>query len=106
MDRDEILKAVQEERHKDGEYENQIGKKSAMLAAAIGILSVLVMFYLEYLIFHRLDFGKPALICIMSSISDLYEGIKTKKKSKIRVGIISGLLFVLCIIFYEGALFK
>ena len=106
MDRDEILKAVQEEEHKDGEYENTIGKKSAMMAAAIGIFTVLVMFYVEYLVFHRLDFGKPALICIMSSISDLYDGIKAKKKSKIIIGIIAALLFVLCIIFYIGALLK
>lgn len=106
MNREDILKAAQEEKHQEGEYERQIGKKAAILAAGITVLVVLGMFYIEYYFLHRIDFGKLAVICLMSSISDLYEGIKTKKKSKIIFGVIAALLFVLFIVLYIGALFR
>lgn len=105
MNREDILKAAQEESQNGGEYENQIGRRSAMLAAAIAIFVVIIMFLIEYIAFHRLDFGKPAIICLMSATSDLYEGIRTKKARKIIFGVITSLFSVLFIGLYIGALF-
>ncbi len=105
MNREDISKAAQEESHNDGEFENQIGRRGAMLAAAIAIFLVLIMFLVEYIVFHRLDFGKPAIICIMSTASDLYEGIRTKKTGKIIKGVITFMFFALFMVLYIGALF-
>ena len=105
MNREDILKAAQEESRNDGEFENQVGRKGAMLAAAVAIFAVIIMFLVEYIVFHRLDFGKPAIICIMSAASDLYEGIRTKKTGKTIWGVVTTLFAALFIGLYIGALF-
>ena len=105
MNREDILKAAQEDSQKEGEETIYFGRKGALLAAAITIFIILIMFLVEYIVFHKLDFGKPAIICIMSAVTDLYEGIKTKKTRKIVGGIIAFLIFVLCMILYIGAFF-
>ena len=106
MNREEILKAAQEQSPKEGEFENRVQTKGAILGAGVAIIVAAIMFYVEYLVFHRFDYGKPAIILLISFVSDLHDGVKLKSKKKVIIGIITAVLFVLCMIMYIGALFK
>ncbi len=105
MNSEEILKAAQAEK-KDGEYENRIKDKSALISIVASLFVIAVMFYFEYLVFHRFDYGKPAIILLISSVSDIFCGIKLKNKKNVILGAVCGFLFIICIIMYVGALIK
>ena len=106
MNNEDILKAAQNQSKKEGEFENKIQSRGAFLAAGIGILITAIMFYVEFLLLHKLDYGKPAIILAVSAASDLFVGIRLKDKMKTIIGIICSLLFVLCLIMYIGVLMR
>ncbi len=106
MNREDILKAAQEQSPKVGEFESKTQTKGAVIGALVALVVALVMFYVEYLVFRRVDYGKPAIILLISFISDLHDGIKLKIKRKIVIGIITAILFLVCMIMYIGAFFK
>ncbi len=106
MKNEDILKAAQNQSPKEGEFENKIQSRGAFLAAGVGLIITAIMFYVEFLLLHKLDYGKPAIILAVSSASDLFVGIRLKEKKKIVIGSICLLLFVLCVIMYVGALMK
>ena len=106
MKREEILEATKDQKIKDGEYEVKVQRIGSILGTAFALLAAITMIFVEYNFFHKLDYGKPALIMLIASISDLYEGIKLKRKLVIIKGIICAILLVLCVVVYIGALVK
>ena len=106
MKPEDILKAAQEQKNGEGEYELKIQSRGAFLSALVALVIAGAMFYVEFLFLHRLDYGKPAIVFAISAASDLFIGFKLKDKKKIIIGICSAVLFVICIIFYVGALMK
>lgn len=104
MNRDEILNAVSNEKPTD-EFGAQIARRGAGIGAAVGIIICVIMVVVELLIFKKLDFGKPAIILVMSSVSYIYEGIRSKKFGYIIGGIILGIIALALLVLYVGALF-
>lgn len=104
MKREEILEATKDQKIKDGEYEVKIQRIGSILGTAFALLAAIIMIFVEYNFFHKLDYGKPALIMIIASISDLYEGIRLRRKMVLIKGIICTFLFALCVVVYIGAL--
>lgn len=104
MNRDEILNAVSKEKPTD-EFEAQVARRGAGIGAAVGIIICVTMFVLELLIFKKYDFGKPAIIITMGAVSYIYEGIRRKKVGSVIGGVISGIVALVFLILYVGALF-
>ncbi len=103
---DKILAAIEESEPKVGEYEVHEQRKGAVIGVCASFIFGLIMCFVEYLITHRYDFGKLSIIFLIVVISELYEGIKFKKKKQIIAGIIYFVMFAICLILYVGALLK
>lgn len=104
MNREEILNTISNEKPTD-EFEAQVARRGAGIGAAVGIIICVVMFVVELVIFKKLDFGKPAIILVMSAVSYIYEGIRRKKTITILCGGIAGVFALAFLILYVGALF-
>lgn len=104
LDRDEILKAVSQMEPKAGEYEGMIAKKSVLYGCGAGILLCIVLSLVDLYCAQKVDFGRFAVVFAAYAVSELFEGIKRKKKSKFLLGVVSSLLTLGCIIMYAGVL--
>lgn len=102
MNRDDILKAVQKEQQKNGEFEKLIVRKGISYATTAGILFLLFMIALELLVVKKLDFGKPTLIFVMCGVSNLYEGFHGGTRRQKITGISEIILTVFSFIIYLG----
>ncbi len=97
---DEILKAVQEQKVKNNEFEQSVSSTGAMLAAGITIIVTALLVGIEFKITRKWDYGKPAVVALMCSISYLFNGIKLKSTKELIFGIVSVILFIFCFIMY------
>lgn len=105
MNREEILKAVQLEKQEMGEYEQTVVRKSLMYASAFGVGLCLIMLVVELIMFKKMDYGKPAILFVLSGFSKIYEGRKLKEKRKVIGGLIEMFGAIFCILLYIGAFF-
>ena len=105
MTNEEILKAAQSEKRSNGEYESKIQSRADLLANLVALILVGIMFFVEYLLFRKVDYGKATSIFVISFVSDLYAGIKLNNKRKIVVGLIMMVPFLISLTLYIGALF-
>ena len=105
MERDEILKAAQDNPQEQGEYEKHISNKAVLYGLMVGIVLLMAMMILEWIIKKKIDLGKPALLFGISSVMDFYDGFVGKKKMSFVGGIITGLLAVVFFVGYIGVLF-
>ena len=105
MERDEILKAAQDNPQEQGEYEKHISNKAVLYGFMAGIVLLMAMMILEWFIKKKIDLGKPALLFGISSVMDFYDGIVGKKKKSFVGGILTGLLAVVFLVGYIGVLF-
>lgn len=104
MNNEEILRTVQAEPKKTGEYEREIARKGIALSLVIGVIMCAVMVMIELFIFKKIDCGKPAIILAMGCCCNLYEGCKTKTKKMVISGCIEGIIAIIAILLYIGAL--
>lgn len=102
MEKNEILKAAQAEPKRIGEYEKEITRKGVAYASMAGVILCLAMVAIELLVIKKLDFGKPAIIILLSSVINLYEGLKMNNRKLIISGGIEAVLFIVCTILYIG----
>ena len=105
MNRDEILRAVQDMPEQNGEYERAVTRKGLHYATASTVVICIVMCFVETIIFKKIDFGKIALIFWLSAYSLIFEGKTMNNKKKLVGGIFEAIVAVLLIILYVGALF-
>ena len=105
MNNEEILKAAQSQKNKSGEYEKNIGRRAVILASIVWVIVCGIMLLVELIGFKKLDFGKPALFLCFAAVMNLYEGIITKTKRMIIIGVIEAIVSVLFLVLYVGALF-
>lgn len=104
MNNEELMQNVEKETRVFDEHENKIQRLGIGLAIAFSLLLAIIMVSIEFYVFHKVDYGKPALLIFMAMISDLYEGIKLKRTRKFIFAAISLLLFVVCLVMYIGGL--
>lgn len=104
MDRDEVLKAIEESSKSVGEYENNNSTNGLILGELIGFIISILMIIVESFLGSKIDYGKVAIIFSIITVSFIYEGIKNKSQKLIIGGSASGLCFALSLILYIGAL--
>lgn len=106
MNRDELLKAAQAQGEKEGEYERNIYSKGVMLGSALALFSIVVMDIIEYIVFKKIDYGKPAILMLIVSSSELFCGYKIKAKKMIVLGFIYLAMFLVLLGLYIGAFLR
>ena len=105
-DENKILEAIENSEPEMGEYEIQVQRKGAVIGVCAAFAFGLIISFIESVITGKFDFGKLSIIFLVVVISELYEGIKFKKKKQIIYGVICFVLFAICMILYVGALLK
>ena len=106
MNREELLKAAQAQSDSEGEFERSVLRRGVLFGTAMALFALVIMDIAEYIVFKRIDYGKPAILMLIISVSDLFCGFKIKDKKTIIKGIVFFVLFILCLIFYIGAFIK
>lgn len=104
MNPEEILKAAQNEHQDLGEYERMIARKAANTGVILGVILCLLLIFIEYLLTKTFDFGKIAIIFIMHGGANLYEGMKSKNKKMIIVGVTDLAFTALWVLLFVGVL--
>ncbi len=104
MNREDILRAAQAE--PVAENENYVARNALRIAAIVGLISCMVMVFVEMLVFKKIDFGKPFLIALIESLANVIEARKSKKKLMLILGIL-GLVFASAmLLLYIGELLR
>ncbi len=103
--KNEILKTIQEQKPKNPDREKSVMQNGATIALIVTIIITAMMVCIEFYIFRKFDYGKPAIVALICTISDLYEGIKIKSIRRIVTGSIAAIIFVICFIMYVTGLF-
>ncbi len=105
MDRDAILKAAQNEKNKGKEFENREGIRSAALGMAVSCFITFLLLLLQYFVKGTVNAGFLVIGVSAGAAQFLYEGIKTKKKASLIIGIVASVLDVLFIAVFISQLF-
>ena len=71
---------------------------------AVTVVVIIVMFFVEYFINKRVDFGKPVILGLMATIADLLDGLKNDRKKYVISGVIEAVFTLVMLICYIGAL--
>lgn len=97
VEKNKILEAARNDKHKGKEFENRAFEKSNLLSSASGLLIGIILFLLGYFVKNAVNIALLAVGMTEVSIQSLYEGIKTKKAFLIFFGSICGVLAVIFI---------
>ncbi len=104
MNDEEILRVAQE--NPVAEAENETSRKAINNALAVGVLFLAAMIVAEIFLVKRIDFGKPALLLLISAISSILEGKNNHKRKELIVGIIEGVGTLFFLLLYIGGMFR
>ncbi|MCQ2526769.1 MAG: DUF6442 family protein [Lachnospiraceae bacterium] len=102
---EELFAEVQANPDKVGEAEREATRRGAVLGAMICVGLCVAMFVLDGLVKKQADFGKPALLLTFGSCLYYFNGKKSHIRKDRILGIIYGILALLCVLIYIGALF-
>lgn len=105
MKNEEILKAAQNEKHKGKEFENREGLRSTAIGAVVSLFMTAALLFLQYFAKGTINAGFLAIGVSSAAAQYLYEGIKTKKRSSIVLGVITTLLAALFIAVFVSQLY-
>ena len=105
MDKDAILKAAQNEKNKGKEFENREGIRSAALGMAVSCFMTFLLLLLQYFVKGTVNAGFLAIGVSAGAAQYMYEGIKTKKKASLIIGIVASVLAVLFIVVFISQIF-
>ena len=94
MEKDKILAAARNEKHRGKEFENKETTRSGLLGSAIALLVGIVLFLLEYFVKDSVNVGLLAVGMTAVSVDSLYEGIKLKRHYKTAFGVAQVLLAI------------
>lgn len=107
MTSEEILKAAQDNnivKEEIGGIEKLVERRGVLYASAAGVLLCTIMILIELLIIKRIDFGKPAVLFLISGISNIYEHKHFCNKKMLALGIIEIIVTIVFLGLYVGAL--
>ena len=105
MDKETILKAAQNEKSKGKEFENREGIRSAALGMAVSCFITVLFLLIQYFVKGTVNAGFLAIGVSAGAAQYLYEGIRTKKKTSLIIGIVASVLAVLFIAVFISQLF-
>ncbi len=104
MTREEIMKAAQKNASEIGEAERDVMRKSLLHSMIVVTILCIIMIILELIIVRKIDFGKPALLLLLSGTSDFLEGKRSNNKKGLTIGIVQIIAAVSLTLLYIGAL--
>ena len=100
MDKDTILAAARNEKHKGKEFENKESARSGLLSGAIALFVGIGLFLLEYFVRDSVNIGLVAVGMTACGVDYLYTGVKLKQHYKTVIGTIQLLIAILfCLLF-------
>ncbi len=102
LSNEEILKAAQTDTL--DEVESLNARKGLRIGMAVAVVAIIAMFLVEYMIFKKMDFGKPVILGLMATIADLTDGITNSRKKFIIIGIVEAIFTAFLLILYIGEL--
>ena len=100
MDKDTILAAARNEKHKGKEFENKESARSGLLSSAIALLVGIGLFLLEYFVRDSVNIGLIAVGMTACGVDYLYTGVKLKQHYKTVIGTVQLLIALLFILFF------
>ena len=100
MDKDKILAAARNEKHRGKEFENKETTRSGLLGSAIAMFVGLALFLLEYFLKDSVNIGLIAVGMTATGVDALYEGIKLKRYYMTVIGIIQILIALFAILLF------
>ena len=100
MDKDKILAAARNEKHKGKEFENKESARSSLLSSAIALFVGFALFLLEYFVKGSVNIGLIAIAMTAAGVDTLYAGIKLKRPYKTVIGVVQLLIAVLFVLFF------
>lgn len=100
MDKDKILAAARDDKHRGGEFENKETARSGLLSSAIALLVGVVLFLLEYFINGTVNVGLIAVGMTAAGVDSIYEGIKLKRNYMTVIGIVQLLVAIFAILIF------
>ena len=98
MEKEQILEAALQNKVKSEEYENKIIASGSIFGAFVAMILGIIFFVIELLICKRVDFGLIAVGLISSAVQFVYEGIKTKRKLFIVIGVYQSIFTIIAIL--------
>ena len=98
MQKEDLLKAAQNNGDAGKEAENAAFKRSVLLSEAIMMIVCLVMFFIELGVKHTFNIDYFVILTTGVSVQMLFEGIKTRSVWKIIVGAVFALVAVFLIL--------
>lgn len=106
MDNKDILKAAKMQNNVNDEYERDSSRKGLLYGMMAGVILYMVMIIIEFVVLRNPDFGKPAILLIISGVSSLFEGRKLHVKKLIISGMIELIVALFFMVLYIGACFS
>ena len=100
MDKDTILAAARNEKHKGREFENKESARSGLLSSAIALLVGIGLFLLEYFVRDSVNIGLIAVGMTAAGVDSFYEGIKLNRHYMTAIGIIQMLIATFAILLF------
>ena len=100
MDKDTILAAARNEKHKGKEFENKESARSGLLSSAIALLVGVGLFLLEYFVRDSVNIGLIAVGMTACGVDYLYTGVKLKQHYKTVIGTVQLLIAILFILLF------
>jgi hypothetical protein len=100
MDKDTILAAARNEKHKGKEFENKESARSGLLSSAIALLVGIGLFLLEYFVRDSVNIGLIAVGMTACGVDYLYTGVTLKQHYKTVIGTVQLLIALLFILFF------
>ena len=100
MDKEKILSAARNEKHRGEEFEKKETARSSLLGGAIALLVGIVVCALEYVILDSVNVGLIAVGMTAAGVDSFYEGIKLKRHHMTVIGVIQLLVAVFAILLF------
>ena len=100
MDKDTILAAARNEKHKGKEFENKESARSGLLSSAIALLVGICLFLLDFFVRDSVNIGLIAVGMTACGVDYLYTGVKLKQHYKTIIGTVHLLIAISFVILF------
>lgn len=104
MTNEEVMNTVKYNKEQMGEYELLVERKALAKGGIAAVVLCTAMILIELFFFKTIDFGKPALLLLVSGHTNMYQGKTHVAMKKRVVGIVELILAILFVVLYIGEL--
>lgn len=103
MDKSKILERARQEKRKGQEYENREIMKNSNWSLLSGVVAAAIMLLIEYLTRGTVNSPIIVMVSLMAGVMNFLDGIKTKKRIFVFLGILE---LCLAVVFFVYFLFR